>query len=147
MASLARGAALLQRAGNRARHGSRGSLLCRAEAGVQIREYPDPGFIAETLEAFPDKAIANAEEARVRLLLADEQNGPGCSVGEVGGRWVSGCVGEGCWGRPLGWMVGWLAGWLAGSFLYLMITCQVHGANRTHETVGWWVEDRGGAVR
>lgn len=30
-----------------------------------VREYPDPDFIAEVLESFPDKMIANAEEARV----------------------------------------------------------------------------------
>jgi hypothetical protein len=30
-----------------------------------VREWPDPDFIAETKAAFPDKGIANAEEARV----------------------------------------------------------------------------------
>jgi hypothetical protein len=30
-----------------------------------IRAYPDPDFVAETLEAFPEKMIANVEEARV----------------------------------------------------------------------------------
>jgi hypothetical protein len=29
-----------------------------------LREYPNPEFIAATLEAFPDKGIANVEEAR-----------------------------------------------------------------------------------
>lgn len=29
-----------------------------------MREYPEPEFIAETLAAFPDKAIATVEEAR-----------------------------------------------------------------------------------
>lgn len=36
-----------------------------ALAARAVREYPDPDFIAEVLEAFPDKAIANAEEARI----------------------------------------------------------------------------------
>lgn len=30
-----------------------------------MKEWPDPDFIAETKAAFPDKAIANVEEARV----------------------------------------------------------------------------------
>lgn len=30
-----------------------------------IRQYPDPEFCAETLAAFPDKGVANVEEARV----------------------------------------------------------------------------------
>ena len=34
-------------------------------ARAMVREYPDPDYIAEVLEAFPDKAIANAEEARI----------------------------------------------------------------------------------
>lgn len=32
---------------------------------AMIREYPDPDFIAETLAEFPDKGVANVEEARV----------------------------------------------------------------------------------
>lgn len=38
-------------------------LVVRAEG--YIREYPVPEFIAEVTEAFPDKMIATAEEARV----------------------------------------------------------------------------------
>lgn len=34
-----------------------------------IRAYPDPDFVAETLEAFPDKMIADVEEARVSLFF------------------------------------------------------------------------------
>lgn len=34
-------------------------------ARAMVREFPDPDYIAEVLEAFPDKAIANAEEARI----------------------------------------------------------------------------------
>ena len=30
-----------------------------------VREWPDQEFIKETLEAFPEKAVANVEEARV----------------------------------------------------------------------------------
>lgn len=31
-----------------------------------VREWTDPRFAATTLAAFPEKAVANAEEARVR---------------------------------------------------------------------------------
>lgn len=41
---------------------SRKSVLARA----YIREYPYPEFIEEVKEAFPEKPIANVEEARVR---------------------------------------------------------------------------------
>lgn len=34
-------------------------------ARAMAREYPDPDYIAEVLESFPDNAIANAEEARI----------------------------------------------------------------------------------
>ena len=35
-----------------------------ARAG--LRMYPEPEFVEETLSAFPEKMIADAEEARVR---------------------------------------------------------------------------------
>lgn len=40
---------------------------------AMVREWPDKEFIAETLSIFPDEGVANAEQARVRLLstLAD----------------------------------------------------------------------------
>ncbi|KAK9838750.1 hypothetical protein WJX74_002624 [Apatococcus lobatus] len=41
------------------RQQKRGSLCVRAE-----NRYPDPTFVQETLGAFPDKGIANVEEAR-----------------------------------------------------------------------------------
>ena len=44
---------------------SSSKLVVRAQEGGYIREYPVPEFIAEVTEAFPDKMIANAEEARV----------------------------------------------------------------------------------
>lgn len=34
-------------------------------ARAYLAEYPDPEFIEATKEAFPDKGIANVEEARV----------------------------------------------------------------------------------
>ena len=34
-----------------------------------LREYPEPEFIAEVKEAFPEKPIANIEEARVRNVV------------------------------------------------------------------------------
>jgi hypothetical protein len=34
--------------------------------GPAVKEWTDPRFAAATLAAFPDKAVANAEEARVR---------------------------------------------------------------------------------
>ena len=33
------------------------------------REWPEPAFIGEVEEAFPDQGIANVEEARVGLLI------------------------------------------------------------------------------
>lgn len=44
---------------------SSSKLVVRAQEGGYIREYPVPEFIAEVTEAFPDKMIATAEEARV----------------------------------------------------------------------------------
>lgn len=44
---------------------SSSKLVVRAQEGGYIREYPVPEFIAEVAEAFPEKMIANAEEARV----------------------------------------------------------------------------------
>lgn len=32
---------------------------------MKLNQWPEPEFVAETLAAFPDKAIANVEEARV----------------------------------------------------------------------------------
>lgn len=32
---------------------------------AKVNQWPDPEFIKETLEAFPDKGIATVEEARV----------------------------------------------------------------------------------
>jgi rhodanese-related sulfurtransferase len=46
------------------RHSFKGKGLAPTIRAM-IREYPDPDYIAEVLEAFPDKAIANAEEARI----------------------------------------------------------------------------------
>jgi hypothetical protein len=37
------------------------------EPRPMIREWPDPQFIEETLAAFPSKAIADVEEARVSI--------------------------------------------------------------------------------
>lgn len=34
-----------------------------------LREYPEPEFIAEVREAFPEKPIANVEEARVCICI------------------------------------------------------------------------------
>lgn len=35
------------------------------QARAQMRAYPDPDYIAEVLESFPDKQIANVEEGRI----------------------------------------------------------------------------------
>lgn len=35
-----------------------------------FREWPDPDYIAEVIESFPDKGIANAEEARILFTEA-----------------------------------------------------------------------------
>jgi hypothetical protein len=40
-----------------------------------IRAYPDPDFVAETLEAFPDKMIADVEEARVSGCVRGREGG------------------------------------------------------------------------
>lgn len=40
--------------------------VSRMPTRAYLREYPEPEFIAEVKEAFPEKPIANAEEARVR---------------------------------------------------------------------------------
>ena len=42
----------------------------RMVARAYLREYPDPEFIAEVKETFPEKPIANVEEGRVRMLNA-----------------------------------------------------------------------------
>lgn len=42
--------------------------VSRMAPRAYLREYPEPEFIAEVKEAFPEKPIANAEEARVRCL-------------------------------------------------------------------------------
>lgn len=58
-----------------------------------IREYPDPEFIAEVKGAFPDKGIANAEEARVLFTEAGYTYldvRPALELEEVGK--VRGCV-------------------------------------------------------
>lgn len=52
----------------------------RAVAVRAIAAYPDPDFVAETLEAFPDKMIANVEEARV----SGQRNGGGGAGGGKG---------------------------------------------------------------
>ena len=36
-----------------------------------IREWPEPEFVKEVEEAFPDQGIANVEEARVCLLAVN----------------------------------------------------------------------------
>lgn len=43
----------------------RRSLTPHAIRAEGVREWPDPDYIAEVLEAFPDKMIANVEEARI----------------------------------------------------------------------------------
>lgn len=62
--SAFRGAAVQARIARPVRASS-SKLVVRAQEGGYIREYPVPEFIAEVTEAFPDKMIANAEEARV----------------------------------------------------------------------------------
>jgi len=65
----------------------------RMAVRAMIREYPDPEFIAETKEAFPDKAIANAEEARVLFSEAGYTYldvRPALELDQVGK--VKGCV-------------------------------------------------------
>lgn len=41
----------------------RTQIACRA----MIREWPDQEFVAVTLESFPDKGVADVEEARVSM--------------------------------------------------------------------------------
>lgn len=40
------------------------------------REWPDPQFVAEVKEAFPDQGIANVEEARVITTFTNFQKEP-----------------------------------------------------------------------
>lgn len=37
---------------------------------MAVRMYPDPVFIEDTIKAFPNKSVANAEEARVSPAAA-----------------------------------------------------------------------------
>jgi len=66
----------------------RGAALVPA-AG--LRMYPEPDFVEETLASFPEKMIADAEEARVRVYGEEESRGAGAdwraSVGDF--RWPS----------------------------------------------------------
>lgn len=39
--------------------------VSRVATKAYLREYPEPEFIAEVKEAFPEQPIANVEEARV----------------------------------------------------------------------------------
>lgn len=39
------------------------------EAPKKLRQWPEKEYVAEVLAAFPDKMIANVEEARVRCWL------------------------------------------------------------------------------
>lgn len=48
--------------------------VSRVATKAYLREYPEPEFIAEVKEAFPEKPIANVEEARVRNCVFV----PGC---------------------------------------------------------------------
>ena len=43
--------------------------VSRMSTRAYLREYPEPEFIAEVKEAFPEKPIANVEEARVCVLV------------------------------------------------------------------------------
>lgn len=36
--------------------------------------YPNPDFVKETLEAFPEQGVANVEEARVRVVCSSIQS-------------------------------------------------------------------------
>jgi hypothetical protein len=54
-----------------------GALVVRADSEEEngqpmIREWPYPAFVAEVIAAFPDKAIATVEEARVSAARHDQ---------------------------------------------------------------------------
>ena len=39
------------------------------EEAADRQMYPNPDFVKETLEAFPEQGVANVEEARVQMQL------------------------------------------------------------------------------
>ena len=43
----------------------------RADTSVRamVAQWPDPGFVAEVTEEFPEKGVATVEEARVGALI------------------------------------------------------------------------------
>ena len=43
--------------------------VSRQAAMAYLREYPEPEFIEEVKETFPEKPIANVEEARVGRMM------------------------------------------------------------------------------